>query len=85
MQNRVQQVLPVIGYSAAAVWQGVDVSMAWPGPVLTTGAPCAVQEALRARGLRDDTTCLVIDVMPATDMAAPAAPKKKSAFKRMFS
>ena len=43
-----------------------------------------MQEALKARGLRDDTTCLVIDIMPpdnSTQIPYPLPVKKKSKLK----
>eukprot|EP00250_Pteridium_aquilinum_P012712 c20891_g1_i1 orf=413-1777(-) len=44
-----------------------------------------VKEALRARGLRDDTTCLVVDIMP-PKLPSPATPaiKRQSKFKAFF-
>lgn len=35
------------------------------------------QEALRSRGLKDDTTCVVVDIIPYGYPAIPATPKKK--------
>ncbi|XP_035542028.1 probable protein phosphatase 2C 12 isoform X1 [Juglans regia] len=46
-----------------------------------------VKEALQAKGLRDDTTCIVIDILPQQKPVAPLpAPKKlgKGVFKSMF-
>ncbi|KAJ0025754.1 hypothetical protein Pint_08802 [Pistacia integerrima] len=46
-----------------------------------------VQEALHAKGLRDDTTCIVIDMLPQEKPAAPVPqPKKqvKGVLKSMF-
>lgn len=42
-----------------------------------------VKEALRTRGLRDDTTCLVVDLMPPENYSPfpPAAAKKQSKFR----
>ncbi|XP_062199985.1 probable protein phosphatase 2C 69 [Phragmites australis] len=44
-----------------------------------------VNEAIRPRGIRDDTTCIVIDVLP-PEKLAPSPPKKqgKIAFNNMF-
>ena len=46
------------------------------------------QEALHVKGLRDDTTCIVIDIQPPEKVpAAPSAPPKKQGkgvFKSMF-
>lgn len=36
-----------------------------------------VQEALRSRGLKDDTTCLVVDMIPSDNPVLPPTPKKK--------
>lgn len=35
------------------------------------------QEALRSRGLKDDTTCLVVDIIPSDYPVMPQTPKKK--------
>ncbi|KAF4358958.1 hypothetical protein G4B88_018807, partial [Cannabis sativa] len=46
-----------------------------------------VKESLHAKGLRDDTTCIVIDVLPLEKAAASLAPPKKhgkGVFKSMF-
>lgn len=45
------------------------------------------QEALQAKGLRDDTTCIVIDILPQEKPPAPLPPPKKQGkgvFKSMF-
>jgi hypothetical protein len=45
------------------------------------------QESLQAKGLRDDTTCIVIDILPQEKPAAPLPPPKKQGkgvFKSMF-
>lgn len=45
------------------------------------------QESLHAKGLRDDTTCIVIDILPQEKPAAPLPPPKKQGkgvFKSMF-
>ncbi|KAK1374607.1 PPM-type phosphatase domain-containing protein [Heracleum sosnowskyi] len=36
-----------------------------------------VKEALRTRGLKDDTTCIVVDVIPPDNSAPPSPPPKK--------
>ncbi|KAM0892250.1 hypothetical protein ACQ4PT_025870 [Festuca glaucescens] len=36
-----------------------------------------VKEALRTRGLKDDTTCVVVDIIPADQMIRPPSPPKK--------
>lgn len=44
-----------------------------------------VKETLRTRGLRDDTTCLVVDLLPPSNIEPPApVVKKKSTIYRMF-
>lgn len=35
------------------------------------------QEALRSRGLKDDTTCLVVDIIPSDHPVLPPTPRKK--------
>ncbi|MCL7045891.1 hypothetical protein MKW94_025952 [Papaver nudicaule] len=41
-------------------------------------AKMVVKEALRSRGLKDDTTCLVVDIIPPPENSvAPPEPKKK--------
>lgn len=36
-----------------------------------------VKEALRSRGLKDDTTCLVVDIIPSVHPVLPPLPQKK--------
>lgn len=36
-----------------------------------------MQEALRSRGLKDDTTCLVVDIIPSDHPVLPPTPRKK--------
>lgn len=46
-----------------------------------------MQEALQAKGLRDDTTCIVVDILPQEKPSAPVPqPKKqgKGKLKSMF-
>ncbi|KAK4491365.1 hypothetical protein RD792_002104 [Penstemon davidsonii] len=40
-------------------------------------AKLVVKEALRSRGLKDDTTCLVVDIIPYDHPVLPRTPKKK--------
>lgn len=44
------------------------------------------QEAVQAKGLRDDTTCIVVDILPQEKPAPIPPPKKqgKGVFKSMF-
>ncbi|KAI7739980.1 hypothetical protein M8C21_004395 [Ambrosia artemisiifolia] len=45
-----------------------------------------VKEALRTRGLRDDTTCIVVDIIPPDNAMPPPSPprKKQSKLKSFF-
>lgn len=36
-----------------------------------------MQEALRTRGLKDDTTCIVVDIIPPDQSVPPPSPPKK--------
>ncbi|XP_027937099.1 probable protein phosphatase 2C 5 [Vigna unguiculata] len=40
-------------------------------------AKMVVKEALRSRGLKDDTTCLVVDIIPSDHPVLPTIPTKK--------
>ncbi|XP_020210158.1 probable protein phosphatase 2C 5 isoform X2 [Cajanus cajan] len=40
-------------------------------------AKLVVKEALRSRGLKDDTTCLVVDIIPSDHPVLPTIPRKK--------
>ncbi|WCJ43003.1 Protein phosphatase 2C family protein [Euphorbia peplus] len=40
-------------------------------------AKLVVKEALRSRGLKDDTTCLVVDIIPSDVPVLPLIPRKK--------
>ncbi|KAJ1385600.1 PPM-type phosphatase domain [Sesbania bispinosa] len=40
-------------------------------------AKLVVKEALRSRGLKDDTTCLVVDIIPSDHPVLPTMPPKK--------
>ncbi|KAK8601235.1 hypothetical protein V6N12_051076 [Hibiscus sabdariffa] len=45
------------------------------------------QEAVQSKGLRDDTTCIIVDILPPEKPAAPLPPSKKPGkgmFKGMF-
>uniref|UniRef100_A0A1D1XDM1 protein-serine/threonine phosphatase n=1 Tax=Anthurium amnicola TaxID=1678845 RepID=A0A1D1XDM1_9ARAE len=43
-----------------------------------------VKEALRTRGLKDDTTCIVVDIMPPDHPAPPPSPPKKQSKLKSF-
>ncbi|KAK3418696.1 hypothetical protein EUGRSUZ_H03276 [Eucalyptus grandis] len=47
-------------------------------------AKLVVKEALRSRGLKDDTTCLVVDIIPSDIPVIPPTPKKKQSFLSTF-
>ncbi|CAA7408423.1 unnamed protein product [Spirodela intermedia] len=48
-------------------------------------AKLVVKEALRARGLKDDTTCIVVDIIPPENpVPPPSPPKKQSKLKSFF-
>ena len=38
---------------------------------------CTSQGALRSRGLKDDTTCVVVDIIPSDLPVLPPTPRKK--------
>lgn len=44
-----------------------------------------LQEALRTRGLKDDTTCIVVDIIPPDNtIELPTPPKKQGKLKAFF-
>ena len=48
--------------------------------------PTVIQEALRTRGLKDDTTCIVVDIIPPDNELPPTPPpKKRNKLKDFFS
>ncbi|XP_078445661.1 protein phosphatase 2C family protein isoform X2 [Wolffia australiana] len=48
-------------------------------------AKLVVKEALRTRGLRDDTTCIVVDIIPPENLSlSPSPQRKKSKLKSLF-
>uniref|UniRef100_A0A1J3HLW2 protein-serine/threonine phosphatase n=1 Tax=Noccaea caerulescens TaxID=107243 RepID=A0A1J3HLW2_NOCCA len=49
-------------------------------------AKLVVKEALRTKGLKDDTTCIVVDIVPSDHLAsAPTPRKKQNAFASLLS
>lgn len=47
--------------------------------------PTAIQEALRSRGLKDDTTCIVVDIIPPDNELPPTpSPKKRNKLRDFF-
>lgn len=44
-----------------------------------------VQEAVRTRGLKDDTTCIVVDIIPPDNTVQPLpSPKKQNKFRALL-
>ncbi|XP_031271439.1 probable protein phosphatase 2C 12 [Pistacia vera] len=76
--------------SSDGVWDNLSAEMALDccrGMPAEAAAAQIVKEALHAKGLRDDTTCIVIDMLPQEKPAAPVPqPKKqvKGVLKSMF-
>lgn len=62
------------------IWDALSSDMAAQscrGLPAELAAKLVVKEALRSRGLKDDTTCLVVDVIPFDRPVLPPTPKKK--------
>ncbi|CAI9115749.1 OLC1v1016742C2 [Oldenlandia corymbosa var. corymbosa] len=76
--------------SSDGVWDAVSAEVAFDccrGMPPDAAASQIVKEALQVKGLRDDTTCIVVDITPQEKpMPAPIPPKKqgKGVFKSMF-
>ncbi|XP_058097100.1 probable protein phosphatase 2C 12 isoform X4 [Magnolia sinica] len=76
--------------SSDGVWDAVTPEMAvncCRGLPADVAAAQIVKEALQHKGLRDDTTCIVVDILPPEKITPPVpAPKKqgKGVFKSMF-
>lgn len=70
------------------IWDAVSSEMAAKscrGLPAELAARQVVKEALRPRGLRDDTTCIVVDIIPPdTAMPPPSPPRKKQSKLRSF-
>ncbi|KAJ0807531.1 putative protein-serine/threonine phosphatase [Helianthus annuus] len=71
------------------IWDAVPSEMAAKscrGLPAELAARQVVKEALRTRGLRDDTTCIVVDIIPPDNAMPPASPprKKQSKLKAFF-
>ncbi|XP_020276761.1 probable protein phosphatase 2C 33 [Asparagus officinalis] len=61
------------------VWDSLSSEMAAKacrGLPAELAAKLVVKEALRASGLKDDTTCLVVDIIPSDHSVAPPSPRK---------
>ncbi|XP_043709104.1 probable protein phosphatase 2C 5 isoform X2 [Telopea speciosissima] len=62
------------------IWDALSSEMAAKscrGLPAELAAKLVVKEALRSRGLKDDTTCLVVDIIPPEHSVLPPTPKKK--------
>lgn len=76
--------------SSDGVWDALSAEAALDccrGMPAEASAAQIVKEALQAKGLRDDTTCIVIDILPREKPHAPLPPPKKQGkgvFKSMF-
>ncbi|XP_057425085.1 probable protein phosphatase 2C 5 isoform X2 [Lotus japonicus] len=62
------------------IWDALSSDMAAKscrGVPAELAAKLVVKEALRTRGLKDDTTCLVVDIIPSDHPVLPPTPRKK--------
>ncbi|KAJ4719377.1 Phosphatase 2C family protein [Melia azedarach] len=62
------------------IWDALTSDMAAKscrGLPAELAAKLVVKEALRSRGLKDDTTCLVVDIIPSDHPVLPPTPRKK--------
>ncbi|CAL5206003.1 unnamed protein product [Lathyrus oleraceus] len=62
------------------VWDSLPAEVALDccrGMSAEAAAPQIVKEALQAKGLRDDTTCIVVDILPPEKPPAPVPIQKK--------
>ncbi|XP_065881076.1 probable protein phosphatase 2C 15 [Euphorbia lathyris] len=62
------------------IWDALSSEMAAKscrGLPAELAARQVVKEALRTRGLKDDTTCIVVDIIPPDNSAQPSTPPKK--------
>lgn len=62
------------------IWDALSSHMAAQscrGLPADLAAKLVVKEALRSRGLKDDTTCLVVDIIPYDHPVLPPTPRKK--------
>ncbi|XP_042501060.1 probable protein phosphatase 2C 5 [Macadamia integrifolia] len=63
------------------IWDALSSEMAAQscrGLPAELSAKLVVKEALRSRGLKDDTTCLVVDIIPPEHSVLPPTPKMKN-------
>ncbi|KAM4118978.1 hypothetical protein ACJW30_03G024600 [Castanea mollissima] len=69
------------------IWDALSSDMAAKscrGLPAELAAKLVVKEALRSRGLKDDTTCLVVDIIPCDQPVLPPTPRKKQNMLRSF-
>ncbi|KAG2709399.1 hypothetical protein I3760_05G236900 [Carya illinoinensis] len=62
------------------IWDALSSEMAAKncrGLPAELAARQVVKEALRTRGLKDDTTCIVVDIIPPDNSVQPSSPPKK--------
>ncbi|XP_027356361.1 probable protein phosphatase 2C 12 [Abrus precatorius] len=72
--------------SSDGVWDALTAEMALNccrGMSAEAAAPHIVKEALQAKGLRDDTTCIVIDILP-QEKPPTSMPTQKKPVKKML-
>ncbi|EYU25409.1 hypothetical protein ABFS82_03G045100 [Erythranthe guttata] len=76
--------------SSDGVWDALSAEAAFEccrGMPPDTAASQIVKEAVQVKGLRDDTTCIVVDILPPEKNEPPKPPLKKQGkrvFKSMF-
>ncbi|GAB4839374.1 hypothetical protein Ancab_028899 [Ancistrocladus abbreviatus] len=76
--------------SSDGVWDVLSFEAAFDccrGMSAQSAAAQVVKEAVQVKGLRDDTTCIVVDILPSEKNAPPLPPPKKpgkGVFKAMF-
>ncbi|KAK4760624.1 hypothetical protein SAY87_005517 [Trapa incisa] len=70
------------------IWDALSSDMAarsCHGLPAELAAKQVVKEALRSRGLKDDTTCIVVDIIPPDDSDLPSlAPKKQNKLRALL-
>ncbi|KAM1299732.1 hypothetical protein EV2_011444 [Malus domestica] len=70
------------------IWDAISSEMAAQscrGLPAELAARQVVKEALRSRGLKDDTTCIVVDIIPPDTTVEPSTPPKKiNKFRTLF-
>ncbi|KAF8401403.1 hypothetical protein HHK36_012342 [Tetracentron sinense] len=64
-------------YMAAKSCRGLPADLGAKLVVKVISNLSAIPEALRSRGLKDDTTCLVVDIIPPEHSVLPPTPRKK--------